>query len=558
MRFGTHSLVAAAVLSVAFAAYSAGAAAQAALAGKVSSAEEGAMEGVLVSAKKAGSTITITVVSDAKGQYRFPAAKLEPGRYAIGIRAVGYDLEGPGAADVAAGKTAALDLKLKKTADLAAQLSNGEWMTSVPGTDQQKGLLLNCVGCHSLERVMRSPHDADAFTNTVLPRMQAYVNQSIPQHPQLRKAERLMEERGDQRVQVYRSTAEYLATINRGPAQKWSYELKTHARPSGRATRVVYTEYDLPRETISPHDVVVDSEGIAWYSSFGEQNLGRLDPKTGKVIEYPIDVHKPGFPTGLLGLRGDKAGNLWLGNMYQATIVKFDRKTTKFTTWKLPPEQNIDAAQVNMVSPQASHVDGKVWTQNNGFAGVHRLDVATGKIETWEPFKSAPKGEPHNIYDVIPDSQNNAYFTDFRQRHIGRIDAKTGEVKLFEMPAKAAVTAPRRGMMDAQDRLWFGQYRGDRIGMFDTKTGQFREWQVAPRWSAPYDVMIDKNGEAWTGSMITDQVTRLDTKSGQFVDYLLPRPTNIRRVYVDNSTTPVTFWVGSNHGASIVKLETPD
>jgi hypothetical protein len=26
-------------------------------------------------------------------------------------------------------------------------------------------------------------------------------------------------------------------------------------------------------------------------------------------------------------------------------------------------------------------------------------------------------------------------------------------------------------------------------------------------------------------------------------------------VFVDNSTTPVTFWVGNNHGASIVKLE---
>jgi hypothetical protein len=58
--------------------------------------------------------------------------------------------------------------------------------------------------------------------------------------------------------------------------------------------------------------------------------------------------------------------------------------------------------------------------------------------------------------------------------------------------------------------------------------------------------------------MITDQVTRLDTKTGQSVDYLLPRTTNIRRVYVDNSTTPVTFWVGSNHGASIVKLEPLD
>ena len=151
MRSGTHSLFATAALSAALAAYCAGAAAQNALAGKVSSAEEGAMEGVLVSAKKAGTTITITVVSDKEGRYSFPAAKLEPGRYAIRIRAVGYDLDGPGAAEIAAAKTATLDLKLRKTSDLAAQLSNGEWMASVPGTDPQKGLLLNCVGCHSLD-----------------------------------------------------------------------------------------------------------------------------------------------------------------------------------------------------------------------------------------------------------------------------------------------------------------------------------------------------------------------------------------------------------------------
>jgi virginiamycin B lyase len=360
--------------------------------------------------------------------------------------------------------------------------------------------------------------------------------------------------RDDQRVQVYRAAAEYWSSINLSANKQWNFALKTLPRPTGRATRVIYTEYDLPNKRIEPHDVIVDTDGIAWYSSFGLQALGRLDPKTGKVTEFAIPERKPGYPTGLLGLRSDKAGNLWLGNMYQATIVKFDPKIEKFQFWTLPTEQNIDAAQVNMVSPQSSHVDGKVWTQNNGFAGVHRLDLATGKIETWEPFKDAK--EPHNIYDVIPDSKNNLYFTDFRHQHIGRIDAKTGEVKLFEAPTSRS--APRRGMMDAQDRLWFGMYRGDRIAMFDTKTEQFKEWKVSPRWSAPYDVFIDKNEEAWTGSMITALVTRLDTKTGEMVDYLLPRSTNIRRVFVDNSTNPVTFWVGSNHGASIIKLEPLD
>ena len=528
-----------------------------ALNGRVTSAEEGAMEGVLVSAKKAGSTITVTVVTDAEGSYRFPDKKLAPGRYALSVRAVGYELDSPKLVTVT-NKGESADLKLRKAGDLAAQLSNGEWMASMPGDDRQKGQLLNCVGCHTIQRIARSKYDADTFMKVVLPRMQGYVNQSIPQHPQLRKAERLMEERGDQRVQVYRAMAEYLSTVNLAESPTWGYELKTLPRPTGRATRVVYTEYDLPRETISPHDVIVDDKGIAWYSSFGEQNLGRLDPKTGKVREFAIPEVKPGFPTGLLGLRSDKAGNLWLGNMYQAQIAKFDRKTQKFTFWQLPKEQNIDAAQVNMVSPQASHVDGKVWTQNNGFAGVHRLDIKSGRIETWQPFKDAPKGEPHNIYDVIPDSANNAWFTDFRWRHIGRIDAKTGEVKLFEIPAKQAVVAPRRGQMDAQDRLWFAEYRGDRIGVLDTKSGEFRQWDVAPKWSAPYDVALDKNGDAWTGSMINDQVTRVNTRSGESVSYLLPRTTNIRRVFVDNSTTPPTFWAGSNHGASIVKLEPLD
>jgi virginiamycin B lyase len=521
-----------------------------ALAGKVT-AEQAPLEGVLVSAKKSGSTITVTVVSGKDGSYSFPAARLAPGQYSLRIRAVGYDLDSPDQVTVAADKTAIADLALRKADDIASQLTNAEWLASMPGSDAQKGQLLNCVGCHTLARPLNSKYSADDFLSIVLPRMQGYVNQSIPAHPQLRHAERLMEERGDQRVQVYRGAAEYLASVNLSSRPSWNFDFKTLPRPSGPATRVVYTEYDLPRETIEPHDVIVDNSGMVWFSSFGEQNLGRLDPGTGRVTEFAIPEHKPGFPTGLLGLRADPQGHLWFGNMYQATIARFDPKTETFKFWPLEGEENIDAAQINMASPQSSGIDGKVWAQNNGFAGVHRLDIATGRIETFLPFKGV--AGPHNVYDVIPDSKNNVYFTDFRQRHIGRIDAISGETRLFETPTPNS--APRRGSMDAQDRLWFGEYRADRIGMFDTRTEQFTEWQVWPKWSAPYDVITDKNGDAWTGSMLSDRVTRLNPATGEAISYLLPRSTNIRRVFVDNSTTPVTFWVGNNHGASIVRVE---
>src|SRR5215469_1727749 len=67
-----------------------------AMTGRVTSQEEGAMEGVVVSAKKDGSTITVSVVSDKQGVYSFPANRLKPGHYSLKVRAVGYDLDGVG------------------------------------------------------------------------------------------------------------------------------------------------------------------------------------------------------------------------------------------------------------------------------------------------------------------------------------------------------------------------------------------------------------------------------------------------------------------------------
>src|SRR5262249_61447178 len=112
------------------------------LTGQVSSQKEKAMEGVVVGAKKESSTVTINVVSDAKGRFSFPSEKLEPGHYALKIRAAGYDLEGPQSVDVTAGKTATANLKLKPAENASAQLTDAEWLLSIPGTEQQKRFLL--------------------------------------------------------------------------------------------------------------------------------------------------------------------------------------------------------------------------------------------------------------------------------------------------------------------------------------------------------------------------------------------------------------------------------
>jgi virginiamycin B lyase len=131
--------------------------------GHVTSAEEGAMEGVLVSAQKVGSPITITVVSDRTGHFEFPGAKLVPGQYALRIRAIGYELDAPQFVDFSADNHTAIDLRLRKAGDLAAQLTSTEWLMSMPGTAEQKRPLIECMSCHTLERVVRSKYTADEF-----------------------------------------------------------------------------------------------------------------------------------------------------------------------------------------------------------------------------------------------------------------------------------------------------------------------------------------------------------------------------------------------------------
>ena len=97
--------------------------------------------------------------------------------------------------------------------------------------------------------------------------------------------------------------------------------------------------------------MIVDADGMAWYSNFGEQTLGKLDPKTGKVAEYPVPEPKKGSPTGALSLRFDKDGNLWLGHDVPGERREVRPQDRDIQVWTIPPELNKDNTQINMTSP---------------------------------------------------------------------------------------------------------------------------------------------------------------------------------------------------------------
>ena len=519
----------------------------AALSGQVTSDAEGAMEGVVVSAKKPGSTVTVSVISDAKGRYSFPADRLPAGKYNITIRAAGYDLSAPTTADVADAKVATADLKLNKTKNLAAQMSNAEWVASFPGTEDQKAMTLDCVSCHTLERIVRSTHTSDEFTQ-VITRMRGYGAVSQPIKPQ-----RMLDPARSGTPEQYRKQADYLATINLNEHDRWPYELKTLPRPTGRATRAIITEYDMPRSTTEPHDVIVDAEGNVWYSDFGESYISKFNPKTLKLTELPVQKFKANAPVGNLSLEFDKEGKLWFDTMYQGSLGRLDPKTEQISWYPLAKEFNDDTVQLNFVGLRHD-VDGKVWTKSVGKQDIFRLDLASNTWERFQPLKEVGFS-PSSIYQVISDSKNNLWMAEYTRGNIGKIDAKTKKVTWYPLPTANA--RARRMVIDDQDRLLITEYRGNKVALFDTRSEKVSEIALPP-YTFPYRAAIDKNGEIWAGGMHTDRAVRLDPKTGQYVEYQLPHETNMRTVFVDNSTTPVTFWTGSNHGAALVKLEPLD
>jgi len=531
-----------------------------ALSGVVRSQQEGLMEGVVVSARRDGANFTVSVVSDAKGKYSFPRPHLEPGKYALAIRAVGYELNGPGSVTIAEGITSNADLKLEKTKDLASQLTSLEWAMSVPGTTEQKDKVIyqtvSCAYCHAWERVVKSNHTADEFVD-VITRMQKYytdgsaVSRDKRGRGQIGPPDQVAASEqnpiwGREPFGVpKKELAEYLATVNlSGGKTTWPYELKTLPRPKGKATRIIITQYDMPRPDTVAHDLDLDSAGTVWYTDESRMFFGKMNPKTGAFTEYALPPVPPGDLPGARDIQVDRDDNIWFPRRIAnaaVVVTKFNPKTEEVST--------IEGVGTQFM---ALGPEGKIW------AGWTRIDPKTMKVEAtyaWEKSPNIPPG-PHRQYVdlTVVNSKGNPYAPDIGGSYIIGIDAKTGEAKFWKVPTLRS--SPRRGRMDAQDRFWFAEYTGDKIGMFDTRTEKFQEWPMPRKYTTPYAVSApDRNGYVYATSNMSERLIRLDPKTGEIVEYQMPTEFDSKKITYDPTTSRLTLWMVNTRTARMMKVE---
>jgi streptogramin lyase len=176
----------------------------------------------------------------------------------------------------------------------------------------------------------------------------------------------------------------YLASINQsaGP-RKWP--LKTLPWLKGASTHVIMTSYDLPNRLTQPYDVIGTPDGTIWFSDFGQQFLGRLDPKTGRVTTFPVLEFKPGYLDGSLdpttgkfkiiatptanshprrGRIDERTGILWFAEFGANRIGSYDTKA-----------DNRTITEYLMPTPSDNPYDAQLWVGANHEDAIIKVEA---------------------------------------------------------------------------------------------------------------------------------------------------------------------------------------
>ena len=521
-----------------------GAAARRTLAGGAHGTVRGAkgefLEGIMVQMISAKTAIRTTVYTNAEGRYEFPV--LEAGTYTLRIaRPLEFQPYVKESVRIN-GATALDDIVLQRVTDkevlpptpeILAQLTGAEWMLNLPGTGEEKRTFsLTCgFGCHSYQQIFRTRYDEAGWRNIVRRMMTGagspLINIREPGPATRGRAGRLLPEE-------LNIVAGWLARV-RGP-QSTDPPLHYLPPPRGISTRVVVTEYELPRQLLAPHDVHGDSRGNIWYTPHRSPYIGKLDPRSGAVKEYRVP-DTPGALPGTHRVWVDKNDIVWLSENWAHNLTRFDPKTEQFKQFPIETDSPIN-------SPGFSnfHMDSEGYLYETINEGVVKIDTKNGKIVRHFPFKRL-----NSTYDNIL-SADGRYWSGGQTGTgiVGLLDTKTGN--LWELDTRTPVSSPARGGFDLDGNAWFGG-RGGMLIKLDPRTRRITEYYPPIPYVTFYEAMPDKNGEIWAGALHGGRFLRFNPRTERWIEYVMPEPySHDRRTWIDNSTDPVTVWYVDHNG----------
>ena len=317
-----------------------------------------------------------------------------------------------------------------------------------------------------------------------------------------------------------------------------NFPAKTDRNPTMAAggESVKITEWVTPTLGQRTRDPIEARDGSIWWTGMWASLVGRLDPATGEMKEYPLP------PTARPhGIAEGPQGNIWYTGNSNGTVGKVDPQTgdvTEYETTARDPHTPIFDRDGNLVfTAQRAKMVG-------------RLNPATGELVE-VPTKGA------NPYGIQMDSQGMLWIGFNGSAMLGRLDSKTMKLDYFDLPDPASRV--RRVALTSDDKVWFVNSALGRIGRLDPNTGEIKEWpSPSGPDSHPYAMAVVDDIIWYNESgMRPDVLVRFDAQTEAFQSFPIPSGVGIVRNMFVTKEGNLLIHQSSMNRVGLVQIRNP-
>jgi virginiamycin B lyase len=269
---------------------------------------------------------------------------------------------------------------------------------------------------------------------------------------------------------------------------------------------VAFKEWQVPTLGQRSRDPIEAADGTIWWAGQWGNLIGKIDPKTGAMTEYPL-------PEGAMPhtVTLDAAGNVWYTGNKNGTLGKFDPKTEEITVYEMPDPAARD--------PHSAIFDraGILWFTLQQSNRIGRLDPASGDVKLVTPPTAGARP-----YGIKIDKDGNPWVACNGSNCLLKVDPATLELTEVKLPGEG--TKVRRLDIAEDGMIWYVNSTLGKLGRYDPASGAITEWDSpsGPK-SHPYAIAVI-DGTVWynESGVRPDALVRFDPKTERFQSWAIP------------------------------------
>jgi virginiamycin B lyase len=252
-----------------------------------------------------------------------------------------------------------------------------------------------------------------------------------------------------------------------------------------------------------PHDVAPAVDGGVWYTAQSTGELGYLDPKTGAT--RMVRLGSGSSPHGVIV---GPDGAPWVTDSGQNAIVRVDPASSVVKVFKLPgPNTNLNTA--------AFDGNGVLWfTGQSGYYG--RVDPKTGEVKVFP----SPRGA--GPYGITSTPDGRIFYASLASSHIASVDVREAVATPIDPPT--ARQGARRVWSDSKSQIWVSEWNAGQLGFFSAHVNLWKEWKLPGANPMPYAVYVDDHDIVWLTDFGANAIVRVDPRTEKFTSYPHPQP----------------------------------